>query len=259
MSETRNQREIMRPGMTREEIDRLERKDLTPGLGPKRPVDAATLILLDRRGGVPHVLLGRRHSRHAFMPDKFVFPGGRTDPTDARISAADELSPLQVAKLTSGPGRRISPARARAVALSAIRETYEEAGILIGQPGRFSTANPAWKGFADHGVVPSLSGLRFVARATTPPGRVRRFDTRFLATFTDHVALTLEGGGPTEELAELVWLPIEEAMDIDLPRITLTILTEVHQRLAVDPDLSNEDHPVPIFRFQHNRFHRYTV
>ena len=49
-----------------------------------RPKDAATLILIDRSGSVPKVLLGKRHARHKFMPGKFVFPGGGVDPTDKR-------------------------------------------------------------------------------------------------------------------------------------------------------------------------------
>ena len=94
----------------------------------------ATLILLDRKGGEFHVLMGRRHMRHAFMPGKFVFPGGRTDPADSRIAVAAGLHPHEEAKLTAGAGRT-SLARARAIALSAIRETYEEAGLLIGEKG----------------------------------------------------------------------------------------------------------------------------
>ncbi len=106
--------------MNRSDIDRLEAQAL--GKGPARPRDAATLILLDRQGGEVRVLIGRRHMRHAFMPGKFVFPGGRTDPADSRIAVASPLHPGEEAKLTAGAGRT-SIARARAIALSAIRET----------------------------------------------------------------------------------------------------------------------------------------
>jgi len=241
-------------GMTRADIDRAENKDFALGKGPKRPRDAATLILLDRSGGEFRVLMGRRHMRHAFMPGKLVFPGGRTDPSDSRIPVAAGLHPDEERRL-AGAGARASAARARAIALSAVRETYEEAGLLIGRKGTFSTSRPDWQGFAANEVCPSLDSLRFVARAITPPGRVRRFDTRFLAAFREDVAVALAEGGPTDELEEIVWLPIGEAMQADTPTITRTILGDLAARLDEDPDLT-PGWPVPFYYLRHNRFCR---
>lgn len=241
-------------GLTRREIDKVESKDIALGHGPLRPKDSATLILLDRDGSGVRVLMGRRSRAHAFMPGKFVFPGGRTDPADSRITAAMPLLPQEETKLI-GTGSRATAARARAVALSAVRETYEEAGLLIGHRRAFSTTRPDWKGFEQHGVAPSLEKLRYVARAITPPGRVRRFDTRFLACFRDAVALELPDGGPTHELEELVWLPIGDAMAADIPSITKTILSELDARLAADPQL-HPGGPVPFYRLLNNRFVR---
>lgn len=242
-------------GLSRKQIDTAESKDFALGKGPLRPRDAGTLILLDQRDGVPHVLIGRRHRNHAFMPGKFVFPGGRTDPADGRVKTPHSLDDRELEKLISGPGRRTSPTRAKAIALSAVRETYEEAGYLIGSKGSFKTPHKDWQGFVDHGVVPSLSGLRYIARAITPPGRVRRFDTRFLAAFTDDVALTLDDGGPTNELEELVWLPVRDAMQADIPLITKTVLEELDKRLATDPALK-PGADVPFYHMRHNRFRR---
>lgn len=239
-------------GMTRAEVDHVENKDFALGSGPKRPRDAATLILLDHAGDQTRVLMGRRHRRHAFMPGKFVFPGGRTDPADSRIPVATGLHPQIELKIASG---RVSTARARAIAMSALRETYEEAGLLIGQPGPFETAKPDWQGFADNNVMPALGGLRFVARAITPPGRVRRFDTRFLAAFRDEVAVELADGGPTDELEQIMWLPLDKAIEADIPAITRTILIELSQRLGDDPQLS-PDAPVPFYYMRYNRFRR---
>ncbi|MER9128342.1 NUDIX hydrolase [Mesorhizobium sp. M0768] len=238
--------------MTKAEVDKVERIALEAK--PIRPRDAATLILLDRKGDEFLVLMGRRHAGHAFMPGKFVFPGGRTDPADSRISTATALDPEEEARLTAGIGRT-SPARARAIALSAIRETYEEAGLLIGQKGVFATARRDWQGFVEHGVIPSLQALRFVARAITPPNRVRRFDTRFLAAWRDDVAVELPGGGPTNELEDVVWLPLAKARQADIPDITRTVLEELETRLAWDPLLSPGS-PVPFYRLVRNRFVR---
>ncbi|MGI6853228.1 NUDIX hydrolase [Mesorhizobium sp. 1B3] len=244
-------------GLTRAEVDKAESKDFALGGKPMRPRDAATLILLDRRGHQTFVLMGRRHASHAFMPGKFVFPGGRTDPGDSRIPVAAQLHPAEEVKL-AGTGNRASAARARAIALSAIRETYEEAGLLIGRKGAFATEKPEWQEFARQSVCPSLETLRFVARAITPPGRVRRFDTRFLAAWRDDVAVALPGGGPTNELEELVWLPLAEARQADIPTITRTILDELERRLSDDPQLQPGG-TVPFYRMLHNRFRREVI
>jgi 8-oxo-dGTP pyrophosphatase MutT (NUDIX family) len=240
-------------GLTRTELDKAESRDAALGKGPLRPRDAATLVLLDRSGGQTMVLMGRRHARHVFMPGKFVFPGGRTDPADSRVPVAEGLHPAEQEKIAKGT--RIGPARARAIALSAVREAYEEAGLLIGRRGRFETMKPDWQSFAEHGVQPSLGCLRFVARAITPPGRVRRFYTRFFACWRSDVAVVLPDGGPTDELQEIVWLPLAEARSADLPVITRTIVGEIEKRLDGDPGLEPGG-PVPFFRMVHNRFVR---
>lgn len=241
-------------GMTKAAVDKLDKGLAVRSGRALRPRDAATLILLDRKDKEFLVLMGRRHAGHAFMPGKFVFPGGRTDPADSRIPVAAPLHQQEEAKLASGPGGA-STARARAIALSAIRETYEEAGLLIGRKGAFSTAKRDWQGFVDHGVTPSLDMLRFVARAITPPNRVRRFDTRFFAAWRSDVAVELPGGGPTNELEELVWLPLAEARKADIPDITRMILEELERRLADDP-LLRPGGAVPFFRLVRTRFVR---
>src|SRR5699024_1485527 len=111
----------------------------------------------------------------------------------------------------------------------------------------FVAGKSEWQAFADHGVRPALAGLRVIARAITPPGRVRRFDTRFLAAWRDDVAVELPGGGPTDELEELVWLPIADAKQVDAPEITRTVLGELERRLAADRALSPGG-PVPCYR-----------
>ena len=96
------------------------------------PKDAATLILLDRSGKVPKVLLGKRHHGHVFLPGKFVFPGGRVDPLDRLMSIGAPLDPRAEDRLMRQV-KRPSPAKARALVLTAIRETFEETGLLLGR------------------------------------------------------------------------------------------------------------------------------
>src|SRR6476619_1162786 len=101
---------------------------ITPTHTATTPQDSASLIILDRTGPSPKVLLGRRHEGHAFMPGRFVFPGGRVETVDAAIPSASELVSEAAAKLMQGASAR----RARALALAAIRETFEETGLMLG-------------------------------------------------------------------------------------------------------------------------------
>ncbi len=242
-------------GMTKAEVDRFERSTIARNAKPIRPRDAATLILLDRKGDELLVLDGpspcrpRLHAGQVRLPRR-PHRSGRQPHPDRHIARI----PHEEAKLTAGVGRT-SLARARAIALSAIRETYEEAGLLIGRKGAFATSRRDWQGFVEHGVQPSLAALRFIARAITPPNRVRRFDTRFFSAWRDDVAVELPDGGPTNELEELVWLPLAKARQADIPDITRTILEELEMRLADDP-LLRPGGSVPFYRLVRNSFVR---
>ncbi|MBC7769058.1 MAG: NUDIX hydrolase [Phycisphaerales bacterium] len=182
-----------------------------PGEGKPKPIkprDAATLILV--RGG-REVMMGQRARGHVFMPDKWVFPGGRVDPGDARLPAATELTPQTEALLKQGGVVRRSP---RAFALAAVRETLEEAGLKLG---------------GDAG--PELDKLNFVARAITPPYRPRRFDARFFLADAEAV-LAHDDPIAGEELLHTRWFSLDEAEALDLPSITRFVLKEVRARLA---------------------------
>jgi 8-oxo-dGTP pyrophosphatase MutT (NUDIX family) len=233
-------------------LDRTEAKSNAPY---RRPRDAATLIVLDRTGGEPRVLFGKRHEGHAFMPGMFVFPGGRYDAVDGRMHASGSLDARSARRLLAG-SPKINMTRARGLALAAIRETCEETGLLIGRRDARALAapSPAWEPFRQAGVHPDIGALFFFARAITPPGRPRRFDTRFFAADRKHVAAELPGvAGPAAEFVELKWLTIAEARKEALPAITKVILEELEKRLAAgfDPDL-----PTPFFYSKHGKFHR---
>jgi len=218
----------------------------------QRPRDAATLILLDRSGPTPKVLLGRRHARHTFMPDVFVFPGGRLDPTDRLLPATGTLDPHIEARLMQRM-QKPSARKARALALTAIRECFEETGLLIGSQSADAPAKSGgWQDFTRNGCVADLASLHFIARAITPPRRPRRYDTRFFAADAERVRHRVDGvTGPDAELIELVWVPIGEARALDMPAITGVVLEELEARIrsGMTPDL-----PVPFYRMLNRRF-----
>lgn len=210
-----------------------------------RPRDAATLILVRRDTGTSRVLMGKRHEAHKFLPGKFVFPGGRVDAGDCRITAQHPLPADVSAKLVSAMKGKPSSARATGIALAAVRETFEEVGLIIGQPGPTPrTRNSAWQHFYSTGHVPDLRGLRMLARAITPPGRPRRFDTRF---FMADAATLANMDAPvvpeTDELLTPHWVSIDEALQLDLPWITSQILG--HLKCALEnPDPFGSQRPV---------------
>src|SRR3954451_1819750 len=146
----------------------------------RRPKDAATLILVDRSAATPRVLVGKRHDKVVFQPGKIVFPGGSVDVSDNRVPAAAPIPQELEANLLKG-SPRITPGRARSLAVAAIREAAEETGLCLGRKsdGAAPVLEGAWRPFTEAGLLPDPSGLFLIARAITPPGRVRRFDTRF--------------------------------------------------------------------------------
>lgn len=203
--------------------------------------DAATIIVLRDARTRPAILMGQRGSKAAFMPNKFVFPGGAVDPGDAGIPLAAPLPEpclTRVQSDTDGPG----PA---ALAAAAIRELWEESGLILGEPATWDAPPEDWIGFAETGYRPAANALRFVFRAITPPGRPRRFDARFF--LVDAKALASDPDDfsrASDELKHLQWVPLQKARNFDLPFITEVVLAEVTARL---PEL---DAPpsVPFFK-----------
>lgn len=217
-----------------------------------RPKDAATIIILRRDDENPRILMGKRHSGHAFMPGKYVFPGGRLDAADCRLKPAAELHPAVAAKLMARMRGRPSEARARGLAMAAVRETFEEVGLIVGTAhhGALKSRSGPWQAFLDTGFAPHLSGLRYFARAITPPGRPRRFDTRFFVLDACHVVnCDAPVRATTQELLDPCWVSFDEALDLDLPNITKDILRRLRAALDV-PGTLQPGAPLP---FQYSR------
>jgi 8-oxo-dGTP pyrophosphatase MutT (NUDIX family) len=210
-----------------------------------KPKDAAAIILYDRADGDPRFLFGKRRADLKFMAGKFVFPGGQREATDAKHQTSNILTPTDKARLDVGFGRGSHNHRAKALAVAAIREFYEETGMMIGHP---NNAVPL-------GFVPDLGTLRYVARAITPPGHVRRFDTRFFIAELSAVQSVAAGGPPDAEFDELRWANFAEAALLDLPEITRLILSEAVNWLAMSKDRLSE-FALPTFRMRHRRFVR---
>ena len=222
----------------------------------RRPVDAATLILVDRASAIPKVLVGKRHDKVVFMPGKFVFPGGRVDIADGRVPVAAAIPKALETNLLKG-SPKITPARARSLAVAAIREACEETGLCLGRASKSKTAalTGPWKPFADAGLLPDPSSLFLIARAITPPGRIRRFDTRFFTADASAIAYRVEGVIHADaELVELVWVELGSKPLADLHPMTRNVLNELDKRLATGA--LRHDADVPFYHFYGGKMHR---
>ena len=197
-----------------------------------RPRDAATLILVRRDQAQPRLLLGKRSGRHDFMPDKYVFPGGRVDAADGRVPSLSELRGEVEQKLAHKTRRK-----PRAFGLTAIRETFEETGLIVGRAGQFPGRPAAdWQNYAGQGAAPCLRGFTFIGRAITPPYRPKRFDARFFMAEAEDVLIDERPAMDGAELHDLQWVTLKDAMALDLPNVTRFMIGEIDERLKLsDP------------------------
>ncbi|SMX33126.1 NUDIX hydrolase [Actibacterium lipolyticum] len=187
--------------------------------------DASTVIMLRDAQTEPKVLMGQRGSSAAFMPDKFVFPGGAVDAVDATVPLSPALNNECNARLCA----HADPALAPALVAAGIREVWEETGLILGTPGTWPDPAPkGWRGFAASGHLPCPEGFHFIFRAITPPGRPRRFDARFFLVDADQSASDIDDfSGAEDELRHLQWVPLDKARGFNMPFITEVVLAEV--------------------------------
>ncbi len=192
--------------------------------------DAATVIVLRDRLSEPSILMGQRGAKAVFMPNKFVFPGGAVDSADAEVPLATGLPKLCSERLEE----KSEPGMQNALAAAAVRELWEETGLVLGEPNAWDGAVPDdWQEFAAMGFRPSARELQFVFRAVTPPGRPRRFDARFFLVDAEAIQGDLDDfSRASDELSHLQWVRLNRARELDLPFITEVVLAEVAARVT---------------------------
>ncbi len=194
-----------------------------------RPKLAATIVLLREHNGNKQILMGKRSTKHDFMPSVYVFPGGRVDRADSFAPSIDEPDKRTQNILQNA----LSEARARACVLAAIRETFEETGIIIGQKAKtkYQTNHKSWREFHAGGYLPKLSGIELFGRAITPPHRDKRFDTWF---FLKHMSRE-EAYCPfcdSKELLDIGWFDFSQIKNLPTHRATDMMLEQLKIYLA---------------------------
>jgi 8-oxo-dGTP pyrophosphatase MutT (NUDIX family) len=233
----------LKPGQERP-VEKVEQK--YPYM---RPRDAATLILVRMKGRIPEVLMGCRDAKHAFMPNRYVFPGGRVDRADAHVPVASPLDRHVKARLV----KAASVLRAQALGVAAVRETFEETGLMLARPLKGGVPDrdfgEHWKGFLDRGLAPALDRLDFIARAVTPPGRPRRFNARFFMARAEDASGDIRH---SSEMGDIRWVRLDEARELPLPTITGLILGEIGRLIKEPPDRQKQ-RKIPLFITVHRK------
>lgn len=207
---------------------------------PARPRDAASLIVWRNASSGLEVLMGRRSRRASFVPDFFVFPGGRLDPADYSIASATPLS-LDFIK---SMGVRGDTKMAEALAIAAVRETFEETGLMVAEDASAESA-PAWPEWSALGLAPALGHLRYFGRAITSPMSPIRFNARFFIAPAERARGQLGGSG---ELSELMFYPVTAVLK-DMPILDVTeFMLKQLTRFANDPSGMKREPPIFCYR-----------
>jgi 8-oxo-dGTP pyrophosphatase MutT (NUDIX family) len=207
--------------------------DIDPLRDGPTPLPAATVILLRDGASGMETYLVQRHRKLRFMGGATVFPGGKLDPADAAPALLAQVAGLTALEAAQRLGED-EPTQSLALHVAAIRETFEEAGVLLGEGAsdldgmRTALASEGLcKLVVDRGVRLRADRLAPLSRWVTPAVEKRRFDARF---FLAEVAPGTAAAHDTEETIAGAWLTpsvaIERhvAADIDLPPPTLRTL-----------------------------------
>ena len=201
-----------------------------------RPRHAASLVLLrDGPAGIT-VLMGRRGPSARFMPGYYVCPGGRV--------AADDRAKWRGER---GEPRAANGATLHRLARAALRETFEETGILVGLPAASAGPAPGFPieaAYAARGVAPDLGLLTYIGRAITPTASPMRFDTRFFLADGSYV---VGGHADSVELDDVAWHEADPAADRAMSGVTRFMLARA---LAV---WHGDAAPAPLYRHIRNR------
>mgnify|MGYP003136221571 CR=1 FL=1 len=177
--------------------------------------------MLRRQGEGLEVLMGRR-ARKAVFGGVFVFPGGKVDAADRSVGVASDLAPDVLTRISK------DQRRARGFSVAAVRETFEETGLLLAGPADVgSTKHETWMDFAARGIAPDLGKLGYVGHAITPSKRKARFNAQFFFAWAEEMSGELGGSG---ELSDLDFFPLSEALKLPLVDVTEFMLLEVQRR-----------------------------
>ena len=214
---------------------------------PVKPKDSASVIVLKNTPTGVQVLMGKR-GRKAVFSNAYVFAGGKVDPEDFLPKPASELNPDIVKRISIDSEKSIS------FAMAAVRESFEETGLLLGAPGDLgATGNSTWDEIRSTNLAPDLEKLGYVGHAITPASKAVRFNARFFYAWEHDMTGQLAGSG---ELSDLAFLTFSDALNLPMVDVTEFMLGEMIRREETG---FSTPATYPFFGYRKDRqFHRYS-
>ncbi len=184
-----------------------------------RAKDAASLVVYRRRANSIEVLMGKRQGRTRFAPGVYVFPGGMLEVADSKLTS---LIPFRSQGVATTAISRIQE-----LAIAAIRETWEETGLLLAEKGEIDSAShPAWERCHELGMVPAPHHLSYLGRAITPTEWPLRYHARFFVAPLERFYGSLTDNG---ELSDLRWIPLKKPVSLPMLDVTEFMLEELQR------------------------------
>jgi 8-oxo-dGTP pyrophosphatase MutT (NUDIX family) len=245
----------------------IPRENLPPGFAesvehtPEQiavPRPAATIVLIREGTGGPEVLLLRRVRSSGFVPGAWVFPGGRVDREDAGPELVARLSGLSAEDAAARLGLSAgADPPALAYYIAAVREAFEETGILVGRGDagapRSAAEDPEVRALRervleDEGSFPSVldllrsridgAAIEYIAHWITPQVEPRRYDTRFFAAA---VPAGIESLHHTREMSDAVWITPADALRRNREGALPMVFPTIKTLAALEPFGSSRD------------------
>jgi 8-oxo-dGTP pyrophosphatase MutT (NUDIX family) len=245
---------------------------IEPGREPAVPRHAATVVLLRDTSDGFEVFMVRRHQKSGFMGGAFVFPGGKLDDADRDPRVLARLEGRTLAEAAEALGEPDDDARAAALFVAAIRETFEEAGVLLARTREDADLAAARADLQAGAPLADVleqvdAGLwldRLVpwTRWVTPAVEPRRYDARFFLAIAPRGQ---RAAHDERETTAAAWLTPRDALErgrrgeIQLPPPTLRtleMLAAFERTRDVVADAASRPPPLidPVFRDEDGRW-----
>jgi|TARA_B110000196_G_C20928055_1_gene558604 8-oxo-dGTP pyrophosphatase MutT (NUDIX family) len=210
------------------------------------PRESASLIVIRKNSNSIEILMGKRNSFHKFMPNKIVFPGGKLDEIDVKVSNQVKKLP-EFKKLLSSD---IQLRNHLAHYFCALREAYEETGVIIGCDN-YSFLNDDNNKLRKLSDYPRVGNIKLIARAITPPHSRIRFDNRFFLVNSKYI--TKYSRVNSNELLDIDWYNLDKAINLDIPPITKRILKLLKINIRISEERNYRNISIPLYYTSKNK------